>query len=195
MSRLADALGTILADLAGERRPHAVVGGLAVSARTEPRFTRDVDLALSVPDDATAEALVASLGTRGYRVVAQVEQEQTGRLATVRLAPPGPRDDGLIVDLLFASSGIEPETVAEADVLEVVGGHRAPVARCPHLVVTKLLARAARRPQDDIDLVALRTVCGPDDVLRARQLAELVVARGFDRGRDLVGDVARWAAG
>jgi len=33
----------------------ALVGGLAVSARTEPRFTRDLDVAVAVPDDAGAE--------------------------------------------------------------------------------------------------------------------------------------------
>jgi hypothetical protein len=32
-----------------------VVGGLAVSARTEPRFTRDVDLVIAVSDDQSAE--------------------------------------------------------------------------------------------------------------------------------------------
>jgi hypothetical protein len=32
----------------------ALIGGLAVSTRIEPRFTRDIDLAVSVPDDASA---------------------------------------------------------------------------------------------------------------------------------------------
>lgn len=36
----------------------AIVGGLAVSVRTEPRFTRDLDLAVAVSDDQAAEALV-----------------------------------------------------------------------------------------------------------------------------------------
>jgi hypothetical protein len=36
------------------------VGGLAVSSRCEPRFTRDLDLAVASPDDAAAEALGGS---------------------------------------------------------------------------------------------------------------------------------------
>jgi predicted nucleotidyltransferase len=36
----------------------ALVGGFAVSVRTEPRFTRDIDLVVAVPDDATAEELL-----------------------------------------------------------------------------------------------------------------------------------------
>jgi hypothetical protein len=33
-----------------------LVGGLAVSVRTEPRFTRDVDLVVAISDDHAAEA-------------------------------------------------------------------------------------------------------------------------------------------
>src|SRR5690349_5866572 len=65
---------------------HALVGGLAVSTRAEPRLTRDVDLAVAVDDDAAAESLVRELVARGYGVLATVEQTGTGRLATVRLA-------------------------------------------------------------------------------------------------------------
>jgi hypothetical protein len=39
----------------------ALVGGLAVSARTEPRFTRDADLAVAVASDAEAESLIRAL--------------------------------------------------------------------------------------------------------------------------------------
>lgn len=37
---------------------YALVGGLGVSARGEPRYTRDVDLAIAVSRDDEAEALV-----------------------------------------------------------------------------------------------------------------------------------------
>ena len=65
----------------------AIVGGLAVSAQTEPRFTRDADLALSVGTDREAEKLVAELRGRGYEVDATVEQTAVERLATVRPLP------------------------------------------------------------------------------------------------------------
>ena len=35
-----------------------LVGGLAVSVRCDPRFTRDVDLAIALQNDTQAEALV-----------------------------------------------------------------------------------------------------------------------------------------
>lgn len=82
--------------------------GFAAAARAEPRFTRDIDVAVLVDDDADSEGLVRSLLTDQYRLLASIEQDQTGRLATVRLdCPVG--DGDVVVDLLFASSGIEPE--------------------------------------------------------------------------------------
>jgi hypothetical protein len=43
----------------------ALIGGLAVSIRVEPRFTRDIDIAVAVADDVAAEALVADLSASG----------------------------------------------------------------------------------------------------------------------------------
>jgi Nucleotidyl transferase AbiEii toxin, Type IV TA system len=73
------------ADLAKYDRRWALVGGFAVSARAEPRFTRDIDAAVAVADDADGEGLVRLLLADGYRLLASVEQGETGRLATVRL--------------------------------------------------------------------------------------------------------------
>lgn len=86
-------------------RQFALVGGLAVSMRSEPRFTKDVDLAVSVADDADAEQVVHSLLQIGYSVLASLEQIATGRLATIRLRPPVEGSE-IVVDLLFASCEI-----------------------------------------------------------------------------------------
>ena len=55
MTPLQFAVRCVLDDLATQRL--ALVGGLAVSARAEPRFTRDVDLAVAVVSDDEAERL------------------------------------------------------------------------------------------------------------------------------------------
>ena len=123
----------------------ALIGGLAVSVRAEPRFTRDVDLAVAVRDDADAERLVNSLAGAGFRIDTVVEQEAVHRLATVRLRPSA--KDANVVDLLFASSGIEHEIVAAADPLEVLPDLTVPVARTGHLIALKLLARDAPRTE------------------------------------------------
>jgi hypothetical protein len=187
MTRIEEALRRIVADLERSSRSFALVGGFAVSARTEPRFTRDVDLVVAVPDDDAAEGLLEGLAGRGYVIVAAVEQIAAGRLATARLASPAASSEELIVDLLFASSGIEAEIAARAEPLEVLPGLVVPVARIGDLLAVKLLARDDEaRPLDAADLRALRAVAGARDLALARDAAMLIEQRGYARGRDLV---------
>lgn len=169
-------------DEAGQ--PHALVGGLAVSVRAEPRLTRDADLAVAVEDDAESEALIRRLTSMGYRVGAVVEQDAPGRLATVRLTHAS--DGNLVSDLLFASSGIEREIVAAATPVEIVSGVSLNVSSTGHLIATKLLARDDRnRPTDADDLRALRLVASETDWSDAADAVRLIHERGYDRGRDL----------
>lgn len=187
MTRVEDALRRIVADLASTPHAYALVGGFAVSARTDPRFTRDVDLVVDVSDDAAAESLIRHLGARGYPLVAAVEQVAVGRLATARLASPAAPGGELLVDLLFASSGVEPEIAAHSDVLELLEDLVVPVARTGDLLALKLLARDdVTRPQDLADLRALCSVAGPGDLVAARKTAGLIMERGYARGRDLL---------
>lgn len=178
-------LSQLAADLSSEGVRWAVVGGLAVGVRTEPRFTRDVDVVVATKDDREAEALVRSLLSKGYRILAQIEQTAASRLATVRLAPPFARE-GTIVDLLFASSGIEPEVVADSEEIAAFEGLLAPVAQTPHLIALKVLSRDDdRREQDRRDLRMLVECATQQDLGRARELLTLITVRGYDRGRDL----------
>lgn len=189
------ALRRIAGDLRAAGREWALIGGLAIGARAEPRTTRDVDLAVAVESDAEAEALVFHLQSRGYRTLAAVEQEAVGRLSTVRLLPPGEGQLGVLVDLLFASSGIEPEVARAAETLEIVSGLEVPVARIGHLIALKVLARDDRgRPQDLDDLRALLAEAGPEDLAEAGAAVRLIEARGFQRGRRLSEDLERLLA-
>lgn len=173
-------------------RPWALVGGLAVSVRSEPRFTRDIDLAVATADDAGAEALVSSFLTRGFQLRLSLEHQALGRLATVRLLPPGEPDAGIVIDLLFASSGIEIEICRAAEPIEVAPGLTVPVATAGHLVVMKLLALAADRPQDEVDLRALVTTLTPADRERARTAAAHIERIGANRSKALSNELDRW---
>jgi predicted nucleotidyltransferase len=158
---------------------------LAVAVRAEPRFTRDVDLALSVGGDDEAEALVHRLSQLGYAVLTHLEHDVTGRLASVRVQPPSEESEALVVDLLFASSGIEPEVVACSEMLEIVSGLAVHVARTGHLIALKLLATEEDRPQDRVDIRALISAADDDDIALARSAVGLIAERGYARGRDL----------
>ena len=192
MTVLEGVLRRIQSDLKAAKFEFAVVGALAVSIHTEPRFTRDADLAVSVKNDSEAEALIYQLQNQGYVAETTVEQEATSRLATVRLVSPGQTASGVVVDLLFASSGIEPEIVAAADPLEVFPGVTLPVACRGHLIALKTLSRDDRtRPQDVIDLRALLERASRDDLELARESLGLISTRGYHRDRDLAVDLER----
>lgn len=171
----------------------ALVGGIAVSVRARPRTTFDVDVAVAVRGDEEAERLIARFRALGYEVRSTVEQTATGRLATVRLAPPlegrGPASgsdrEAAVVDLLLASSGIEPEIAAAAERLTILPGLTVPVATVGHLLAQKVLAEQENRPQDRSDAIALIAVARPRDLLEAEQALELIARRGYDRGKDL----------
>ena len=171
-------LERVARDLRALGRDFALVGGLAVSARGEPRFTRDADFAVAVVDDRDAERLISDLG---YAIHEVIEQEATKRLSTLRAHGP----DGLAVDLLFASSGIEPELVASATELTIARGLTLPVARIPHLIALKVLSESDQRLQDRIDLTGLIRAAQPAEIDEARALLALIESRGFARGKPL----------
>ncbi len=186
MNVLNQALRLAAADLNRQDLRWALVGGFAVSARAEPRFTRDIDIAVAVSSDTIAERVVRSLLANGYHLLASIEQEATARLATVRLMRSPNNEDEVVIDLLFASSGIEPEIAEAAEVMEILPGISLPVATAGHLIALKLLARDDRsRPQDQMDLLALYASATQEDLQMAREAITLIAQRGYDRGRDL----------
>ncbi len=189
MTPIASDVVRVLSEISAEGFSCALVGGLAVSARVDPRMTRDIDLAVSVRDDREAEVLVRRLTNRGYRLRALVEQEAVGRLSAARLV----RDDGdgAVVDLLFASSGVEQELVAAAEPIEIVAEVVVPLATIGFLMALKLLARDdRRRPQDADDLRKLLEVATDADKLACVEALKLICQRGYHRGRDLL---AAWS--
>jgi predicted nucleotidyltransferase len=177
------ALRQAASDLSAVGARWALIGGLAVSARTVPRFTKDLDLAVAVASDAEAEELVHTLRSRGYAPVEILEQDYVERLSGVRLGHQG---SDVVVDLLFASSGIENEVVASADQLEVLPQLTIPVATTAHLIALKVLAG---RNQDLTDLGYLIPAASSDDLAAARAAVKLLQRRGFNRERDVVADL------
>lgn len=130
--------------------------------------------------------MVRAFLLQGYRLQALLEQSSIGRLSGARLIDP----DGVEVDLLMASSGIEAEIAAAADEVEIVDGLRARVAATGHLIALKLLSVAPGRETDRVDLRALARVADDEEWGRAVSAVALITERGFHRGRDLIADLA-----
>jgi len=165
----------------------AVIGGLAVAFRAEPRFTKDVDLAVAAADDEEAEGIVSRLQVRGYALASLVEQDYVNRLATARLVRPQAGTSSAFIDLLFANSGIEDEIVRRADRLEVLPDVFMPVASIGHLIALKVLAG---RHQDLTDLGYLISAATQADLGEARASVLKIQERGFNRGQNLPEDLA-----
>jgi predicted nucleotidyltransferase len=176
-----EALAAAARALQRRQERFALVGGLAVSIHGEVRFTRDVDLAVAVADDGAAESLVYGLRAEGYEPFASVEHDEKGRLSTVRLLS----SLGVKIDLLFASSGIEPEAVDRAVKIDIPGAGPLPVACVEELVAMKVLSMTNRRLQDRIDVQRLVEHTMGLDLERVRANLALIRQRGYDRGEDL----------
>jgi hypothetical protein len=143
-----------------------------------------------VASDAEAERLVFEVARDGYQLVTLIEQTGTGRLATARLALTGGDPDDAVIDLLFASCGIEPEVVAAATPAVVFTGLTMPVATIGHLIALKVLSRNDdTRPQDIVDVRALIVEATEADLAMDRDGLTLMTERGYDRGKSLQTDL------
>jgi len=101
-----------------------------------------------------------------------------------RMTRPGAE---AVVDLLFASCGIEPEIAEAAEAIEILPGFVVPVATTAHLIAMKLLARDDdQRPQDGSDLRALVEAASDNDIEDVRDAIALIT-----RNRDLAAELAR----
>jgi hypothetical protein len=85
VSPVESALRRAVADLDALKLRWALIGGLAISVRSAPRFTKDLDFAIVVANDVEAEDVVHRLRGRDYQPVEVLEQEYVERLSGVRL--------------------------------------------------------------------------------------------------------------
>jgi len=177
MNLVYDALDRMIQCLSDCEVRFALIGGLAVSARSEPRFTRDVDLIVDTPTDADAEQLIRALLGKGYGLHAQLEQKSVNRRATCRLLQLD-QSDGVIVDLFFANFGIEQEVLEKASEEELTDEISLPIVQAEDLIALKLLAVNNRnRPRDSEDILNLLEHVSTARLKRTRQLLRLMAER------------------
>ena len=145
--------------------PFAVIDGLAVSFRGQPRMTVDVDLVIKAEIDA-ALRLVETLETTPFEpLFAGVEDVVTSAF----ILPLRHRMTGVRLDVAIGMSGFEQDAVQRATPVDV-RGVAVPVATVEDLLVMKALAG---RPQDDQDIQGLVAAAkAPIDWARCLAVAE-----------------------
>jgi hypothetical protein len=139
-----DAIRRTIADIAvlleREAVPFALIGGIAVALRGEPRFTVDVDLVIGVDVDRALALLDSALGSPFLPLFGGVEEI----VRSAFILPLRHRDTGVKVDLALGLTGFELELLRRAQTMDV-GGVSFPVATAEDLLLLKIIAE---RPRD-----------------------------------------------
>ena len=128
---------------------YALIGGLAFVLRGRPRYTRDVDFLLEVPQ-IVLPGLLDDLVERGFTL------DPTVVIKAIRPGSMWPRSRSAVfeIDWLKPVLPLYSRTLADAAPLEWTEGHTVRVATAEGLILTKMVAF---RPQDQIDIETLLT--------------------------------------
>lgn len=187
MTGLLTQLRTVAEELNYAKAKWALVGALAVSVYTEPRTTRDIDVAIVFANEDERKKFVEALLSRGFHNQSiLMHMAPTHKLGT-RLQIPVSSGSSIALDLLHCSSGIEAEIVKNAVSLEIFPKLIIPVANIGHLIAMKILSQNdSDRIKDRDDLQRLLKVASKDDLSLAKRGVQLIQERGFNRGLDLL---------
>lgn len=138
--------------LHAESLPCAVIGGLAVSARGQPRVTADIDMVVATD----VEGMLGLLGTLPTTPFEPLFQGVDEVIERAYLPPMRHRQHRIKVDLAVGMSGFERQAVARAKPVQLAGVS-VPVVTTEDLILMKTLAG---RDQDQLDLQMLACTVG-----------------------------------
>jgi len=124
--------------------PYAVIGGVAVSIRSVPRFTKDVDAVIWVGESGW-DTLLEKLNKQGLKARATdpIGFARHNRLLLLV------DEDGVEVDLSFGALPFEEEMIRNAEPIEISPGCTASIATAEALVIMKAIAW---RNKDKLDI-------------------------------------------
>jgi hypothetical protein len=152
---LVDELHSVASALTSHGIAYAICGGVAVTIHGAPRTTKDIDVLVAPADVPRALAAVAPLG---FSFVALPMTFDAGTPRERHVQRVSKLEDGqhLILDLIVEDASLQG-SLADRIEVDLPAGRLAVVSRAT-LVRMKQLAG---RPQDRVDLDALRGIDGP----------------------------------
>jgi hypothetical protein len=145
-----DAIAALLGFLDEAHVEHVVIGGHAVNAWLEPRFTADVDVTVHARP-AEIERLKTVLDARGYRVAREHGADLPSGPDFVRFVSQG---EGVTLEVQTAKTEFQREILRRA-----AARGRPRIATPEDLIVMKLIAYRAK---DQLDLLGLARLDGLD---------------------------------
>ncbi|MBI3011280.1 MAG: nucleotidyltransferase [Candidatus Omnitrophica bacterium] len=141
MNALERAVGALTRFLEERRVPYMLIGGIANLVWGEPRATLDVDASVLV--EATAWPALISALRRRFRVI---PKQPLAFLRDTHVLPVE-TEDGVRIDLVWATLPYEHKAIARATV-EDVAGHRVRVCRPEDLIIHKIVSERAKDRED-----------------------------------------------
>lgn len=130
--------------------PYAIIGGVAVSIQSVPRYTEDIDAVIWFGEDGW-QNLLESLKQHGFvpRAADPIQFAQRNRLLLLT------DSNSVQIDIAFGALPFEEELVKTAKAVELSDGFRLKVASPEALVLMKAIAW---RPKDQLDIRDLVSV-------------------------------------
>ena len=141
MPELDDALFTLSSWLTENGIGHMVIGGFAVTVWGEPRFTRDLDVTVSVPADKFAQT-VNRISSR----FVSLSQDPVKFATETRVLPI--MVESVPAALIFAALPYEEDAIARAHQIQLRNG-AVPVCSPEDLILHKIVSQ---RPRDHEDI-------------------------------------------
>ncbi len=161
--------------------PYAVIGGIAVSLRGEPRVTADVDLVIAA-DIGGAVQLLDALEQTSFEPLCPGVREVVER---AYILPLRHSLSGVRVDIAIGMSGFERQVIVRATPVDF-GDFSAAIATAEDLLIMKVLAG---RPQDIQD--ARGIIAAQIDSLNWEYCLQLAADLGQVVDQDLVAVINR----
>jgi len=157
-------LGPLIDWLEAENISSLIIGGVAASLLGRPRFTRDVDVLISL-EESQWETFIKAGDRFGFvpRIDNPVAFAHRSRVFLVRHRPTG-----VDVDIAVAGLPFEEESIKQAK-WRRVGKLSLPLPTPENLIIMKAIAH---RPQDMMDIKALAEVNPKLDVRRIRRYVQ-----------------------
>ena len=142
MPELDDALTTLASWLDQEHVPYMVIGGFAVTVWGEPRFTRDLDVTVSVPADQLQSMIERICSKFNSLVTDPVKFVTDTRVLPIMV-------DSVPADLVFAALPYEEAAIGRAKIIKL---KNASVRICsPEDLILHKIVSPRPRDREDIE--------------------------------------------
>lgn len=159
----------------GELKGYALIGGFAVSARSRPRATKDVDFLIHAEKEVVFKTLPELISRKGYKFKIYKGDLLDPINGVIRVFD---EEGNEFVDLIPIFWNWQKEAVEYAEEIKIFDDVRVPIARIEDLIVLKLKAGG---PQDMLDVQELLKAGKIGKELDAERLKVLAKSARVDK--------------